>query len=295
YGRTLAILYYYDQRFARAESLLKTLLESAFDDEELHYYLGLVFAATKRADDARLQLEKAVALNPAFAEPWRELCYLSIREGRYDDALAVAQRYVRKAPESTSSWRLKGYVLSMQKKYKQAIKTFTRALELDTADATTWFELGSSYERTGDISRAAAMFRKELSLRPDDPAASNYLGYMWAEKGMRLDSAEVLIRSALSKDPYNGAYLDSYAWIFFQKGSIEDAYAWIKESLARIANDPVVYEHLGDILQRKGDPLGARGAYHKSLEFNHDTPDSIRQKIIETFISAPSSGGKREQ
>lgn len=104
---------------------------------------------------------------------------------------------------------------------------------------------------------------------------------MWAEKGIRLDSAKVLLESALSKDPDNGAFLDSYAWIFFQQGSVERAYEYIVKAIVRIHNDPVVFEHLGDILSRRNDSKNAIIAYEKCLEYNPDNSELVRKKIID--------------
>jgi tetratricopeptide (TPR) repeat protein len=285
YGRTLAVLYYYNRQYAASESLLKKMLESAFDDSDLHYYLGLVFIATKRANEAQLQLEKAIALNPGMDEAWRELCYYAIREKNYDEAVSRAMRYTNMSPKSPDAWRMKGYVLNLKKDHRRAIEAFNKALSLDSSDAGTWFELGSSYERSGQIEKAATMFRKVLALKPQDASASNYLGYMWAEKGIKLDSAAQLLESALKQDPSNGAFLDSYAWIFFQKGDYERAYTYIVQAMLRIDSDPVVYEHLGDILGKKGDYSAAVDAYRKCLEYKPENEDSIRQKIIDNTFS----------
>ena len=290
YGRTLAILYYYNRQYAASEALLKKMLEAAFDDDELHYYLGLVFVATKRSNEARLQFEKAIALNPGMDEAWRELCYCAIREKNHDDALSLATRYVKMSPKNPAAWRLKGYVCNLKKDHRRAIEAFHKSLALDSSDVTTWFELGSSYERNGQIEKAAIMFRKVLTLRPDDASASNYLGYMWAEKGIKLDSAARLLAFALKQDPDNGAYLDSYAWICFQKGDYKQAYTYIIKAISRIDNDPVVFEHLGDILTKMGDRSAASGAYRKSLEYKSENEDIIRQKIIDSapFLNSPA-------
>ncbi|MBN1128933.1 MAG: tetratricopeptide repeat protein [Chitinispirillaceae bacterium] len=280
YGRTLAILYYYHGEFAAAEDLLKKLLESSYDDPDLHYHLGLVFAATGRTDEARLQIEKTVVLNPGMDDAWRERCYLAIREKKLDEALAVAERWVRRSPRTPSSWRLKGTVLNMRKEHGRALKAFRAALSLDSSDAAAWFELASSYERFGNIDKAAVTFKKVLTLKPDDPATLNYLGYMWAEKGIKLDSAARLIAAALARDPDNGAYLDSYAWIFYQKGDFDAAYDYITRAIARIDNDPVVYEHLGDILVKRNDLTAAATAYRRSLELKAEDEDGVRMKIM---------------
>lgn len=145
-------------------------------------------------------------------------------------------------------------------------------------------KLGSCYERSGDISHAADAFRRVLRLRPGDPAASNYLGYMWAEKGINLDSAKTLLESALSKEPANGAFLDSYAWIYYQQGDVDGSYRFITAAISRIHDDPVVFDHLGDILHKRNDNERAVQAYHRSLEYNPDNAEKIRRKIVDCEV-----------
>ena len=49
----------------------------------------------------------------------------------------------------------------------------------------------------------------------------NYLGYMLADKGVRLNEALKLIRKAVEQEPMNGAYLDSLGWAYFKLGEYE--------------------------------------------------------------------------
>lgn len=281
YGRTLSMLYYYNRQFDEAARLITALLENSINDTELHFYLGLVFIALEKNESGRVEIEKAISLRADYEEAWRELFNLSVRMKDYDGACAIAQRYCRIRPDNGGAFRLEGYALTMKKDYRGALPSFIRSTELDSMDAGAWYDLGSCYERSNDIAHAADAFRRVLRLRPGDPAASNYLGYMWAEKGMKLDSAKTLLESALSKDPDNGAFLDSYGWIFFQSGDVKNAYDYIRKAMARIHNDPVVFEHLGDILVKHNDREGAGKAYGRSLEYNSDNTEPVRKKIIE--------------
>lgn len=281
YGRTLAILYYYDKRFADAETLMAKLLEGSNEDPEIHFYLGLVFAAMGNNDQARIEIEKSITLKDDYAEAWQELFYLAIHEQDYGLAFKTAERFRIRSPQSGAAWRLSGYSLSLKKDYDHALFYLLKAIALDSTDTGAWFELGSCYERNKDIPHAADAFKKVLRLNPGDAAASNYLGYMWAEKGMKLDSAKALLESALSRDPDNGAFLDSYGWIYFQLGAMEKAYEYILKAVVRIHNDAVVFEHLGDILSRRNDREGALKAYKSSLEYNTDNGDIVREKIID--------------
>ncbi len=279
YGRTLALLYYYNKQFAQAEALLKALIAEDIEDYGLHFYLGLVFSAQENEDLAEMEFEKSVTLEPGFADGWQHLCYLELRRKKPDKALEFAKRFVKRVPESSSSWRTLGYVHSSRSDFAQAITALQKAVGLDSIDAMAWFDLGAAYERTGEYGRAASSFRTVLKLSPDDHTAANYLGYMWAEQGIHLDSAKALLEFALERDPDNGAYLDSYAWIFYKKKNLKEAREQIDRAIAVIDNDPVIFEHLGDILTALGDPGGAIEAYRKSIALDSEHKDKLEDTI----------------
>jgi tetratricopeptide (TPR) repeat protein len=281
YTRGLAIVYFYGKEYDKAVPLLISLLGKYIDDPEIHFFLGCTYAALDKPDEAHIEFEKTLALKPDYFEAWEHLYFLAVQDRDPDAALNVARRFSRRFPGYSGGWRLLGSCLSQRKEYTAAQSAFSRAIGLDSSDASSWFDLGSCFERNNDILHAAAAFRRVLKLQPGDPAASNYLGYMWADRGMKLDSAKILLESALSRDPGNGAYLDSYGWILFKLGDSEKAFAYIGKALERIHNDPEVFEHLGDILAVRGDIKGARKAYEKCLEYNPDDSDLIRQKILQ--------------
>jgi len=60
------------------------------------------------------------------------------------------------------------------------------------------FVQGSIYERQKKYDQAEQMFKKVLSVDPLNSSASNYLGYMLADRGIRLED-----RSSISRRPWN--------------------------------------------------------------------------------------------
>jgi Flp pilus assembly protein TadD len=80
----------------------------------------------------------------------------------------------------------------------------------------------------------------------------NYLGYMLADKNMRLQEALKLIRKAVDLEPMNGAYLDSLGWAYFKLGDYELAEQNLRQAVDRDQSDPTVHEHLGDLYEKTG-------------------------------------------
>ena len=99
--------------------------------------------------------------------------------------------------------------------------------------------------------------RKRCSAKswPTDPqnaTALNYLGYMLADRGVKLDEALNLIKKAVDLDPANGAYLDSLGWAYFKLGKYELAEDNLTKASQHMGTDPTVQDHLGDLYQKTG-------------------------------------------
>jgi tetratricopeptide (TPR) repeat protein len=282
--RTLALLYYYAQKNEKAKSLIKSMLAEDVEDGDLHYYLGLVLEAQDSLDNARMEFEKSLVLKPALPDAWLQLCFMDLRRHDKDlnPALSTAQRFAKAMPGLGAAWRTEGYVRNLRREFALSVPLLKKAIGLDSNDTFSWFEYGSALERTGEFAGAASAFRRVLRLRPGDPAAANYLGYMWADKSLQLDSAKKLIELALSRDSANGAYLDSYAWVFYKQGNMDSALAYIRRAMALIQDDGTVYSHYGDIMLKKGDLKAALDAYKKSIAVDpaSDEAKNVKEKIL---------------
>ena len=297
---TLAFLYYYSKKYGKAWSLISKLLADSGSDPELRFYGGLSLAALDSTTAARREFEMVLKFRGDSAEAWQQLCYVAIKEKNLDLALSTVDTFTASMPRSGDAWRMKGYVLNARKEYTRAAASLQKAIALDSGDAPAWFELGMSFERSNKKEDAAQAFKRVLTLRPGDPPAANYLAYMWADQGIKLDSARMLLSLALKKDSANGAYLDSYAWIFYKMGSIDTANMYIVKALGRITDDPVVYSHYADILVKMGDYSGALTAYRKGLACaipEKATPEEIAdlKKKISDMEHMPARSPKPER
>jgi len=153
------------------------------------------------------------------------------------------------------------------------------------------FRLGASLERSGATVEAEKTFRELLARRPNDSAAQNYLGYMWADRGIRLEEARDLLEKAVAREPRNGAYQDSLGWVYFRLGRLEKAQVHLAAAKQREPDDPTIEEHLGDLSERQGDTAKAIAHWERALALKHDEPEKVRQKLAR--LAGKTSG--REQ
>ena len=117
------------------------------------------------------------------------------------------------------------------------------------------------------LSFAALSAHAELVVivNPKNASALNYLGYMLADRNVRLQEAHDFIRRALDEDPNNGAYLDSLGWAHFKKGELNEAMKYLSAAAAKLPSNSEVQDHLGDVHARRGSLQEAIAAWTKAL------------------------------
>jgi tetratricopeptide (TPR) repeat protein len=87
-------------------------------------------------------------------------------------------------------------------------------------------------------------------VNPRHSQALNYLGYMLADLGVRLDEAVALVKRALEEEPNNGSYLDSLGWAYFKQNKLAEAEENLLRAVERSGQQPIIREHLGDLFAK---------------------------------------------
>jgi tetratricopeptide (TPR) repeat protein len=149
---------------------------------------------------------------------------------------------------------------------------------------------GSIFERQKKYEQAERTFKKVLDVDPLNASASNYLGYMLADQGVRLEESVKYIQKALELDPKNGAYLDSLGWAYFKMGRYDLAEPPLESAATLIQNDPTIHEHLGNLYLRMGKTAQAQEEWQRALkewpaasssDFDADQAKQLQRRLDE--------------
>jgi tetratricopeptide (TPR) repeat protein len=102
---------------------------------------------------------------------------------------------------------------------------------------------------------------------------------MFADEGVKLEEAVVLIRKALEAEPENGAFIDSLGWAYFKLGRLDEALAELLRAVKYSRReDSTIREHLGDVYFRKGMLQDALREWERALALD-ETNAALRQKF----------------
>jgi predicted Zn-dependent protease len=165
------------------------------------------------------------------------------------------------------------------KDYSAAARVARKAVAQFPDSTEALFRLGSSLERSGDTPGAEKAFQQLLAIKPDDSATQNYLGYMWADRGVHLEAARDLLEKAVARDPRNGAFQDSLGWAYFRLGRLDDAEKHLSAAHRGEPDDATIEEHLGDLSEKQGNIAQAISHWERALTLKPDEPEKIRQKV----------------
>ena len=203
--------------------------------------------------------------------------------GEVDKAIADVKSMLKGGPEDREVYLRLGIMYTRAKKYKEAEESLDKAEQMATKSdekAYVSFLRGDLYQREKMFDQADAEFRKVLSITsPTDPSTAatlNYLGYMNADRGVKLDESLSYIKQALTFEPTNGAYLDSLGWVYFKLGKYDLAEESLTKAAVHMGSDPTVQEHLGDLYQKTGRLKQAAVHWDRAVqEWNKTVPAEV--------------------
>lgn len=188
--------------------------------------------------------------------------------GRPDQALSVAKSMLKGTAEDREVYIALAQMHSRLKRWPEAEEALAKAEQFSAKQEEkdyVSFVAGSIYERQKKYDRAEEMFKKVLAGDPGNAVTLNYLGYMLADRGVRLEEALGYVKKAIQLDPQNGAYLDSLGWAYFKLGNYELAEENLRKAMERTQNDPTVLDHMGDLLQKTERLKLATGYWERAL------------------------------
>ncbi|MCL2845623.1 MAG: tetratricopeptide repeat protein [Chitinivibrionia bacterium] len=229
-------------------------------------------------DDDELRQLTAIFLRfRAYPQAFEALS--AIREKNRNDTIIIARMAM------AENLIILGSLFNARSEHDSAIIAFNRVLDLGIKTTEVLFGLGVASERIGEFERAINYFKEVLAMNPRHPIAANNLAYMWAERGINLDEAMFLVRIALEDEPDNGAYLDTYGWILFNKGRYEEALPPLLRAAELLPEEYVVFYHIARTYLALGDKDNALKFFKFTNETFTDNPDFER---IAEFISTLS-------
>jgi predicted Zn-dependent protease len=290
------------ERFEVADEFFAAALKEGTPNPALVmqvWALGM-FSADQQARATRV-LQRAIdeRVRPESDATWHYFLAGSLElQGRTDEAMAKAAKALTGSRENPQFAIRLAWIPYHAKRYEEAESAYRKLVEkFDAAEPNpanraaareARLTLSNIALKRGRVEDSVEWLEQVLDEYPDDVAALNDLGYLWADRGEHLNRALAMCRRAVAVEPANRAYRDSLAWALFKLDRPEEALREIELAVKDAEPDGELFEHLGDIRQRVGDRDGARTAWQRAAEaYARDGEEAKRAAVAAKTTPAP--------
>jgi len=244
-------------------------------------YLIEANIAAKKYGAAVDAAKAALAQNPNDLRLTRLQAQALRHNGKADQGIALLEEAVRRHAEEPLAYVSLAQAYSEADRAAQAVKVLQDAQAKFPTDDTIAFELGTVFDKQKKFADAESAFRQVLARDPENATALNYLGYMLAERGERLDESVTYLKKALQIEPENGSFLDSLGWAYFRSDKLDLAEDNLRRAADQLRTNSVIQDHYGDVLFKLGRYDEAIAAFTRALNGDGDSIDKsgIDRKI----------------
>jgi tetratricopeptide (TPR) repeat protein/endonuclease III len=299
------------QEWTAADELLAAAAEEADAAGRkavlLRWGLGMMLAEQyPRAARAFQRIIDEQANGDVEATPYYYLAAALEMSGEHDRAIAAARKGAELAPDEPQMAVRPAWILyhadkldAAREAYLEFVKKFDDRHDSPAIRGTlreARLALSAIELARGDFPAAVEWLEQVLDEFPEDASANNDLGYLWADRGIRLERALRMIEFAVQQEPEKAAYRDSLGWVYYRLGRYDEAAKELETAAADPAGqlDGVILDHLGDALQAAGRTADARAAWRKSeaafeKEGNAAKLDAVRQKLLDPKTQEPTT------
>jgi tetratricopeptide (TPR) repeat protein len=232
----------------------------------------------EKAIDTLTKAQGLVPNDPAIAA-FLTQTYLQAK--KYQEAATLASAAQKKFPEDMRFTRLHARALFDTGNQSAALALIEAAVRAHPDDSGVYLSMADLYTDAGRPDEALKTLEAAAKRFPKEADVLNYLGYVLADRGIRLDESVQLITRALELDPDNPSYLDSLGWAYFRQGDLAQAETYLAKAAAELPRNSVVQDHFGDLLAKRGRLPDAVAAWTKALAGDGDDVDraAIEKKI----------------
>ncbi len=237
--------------FKESEPVLKQVIRIDPTNKAARLMLLRVGLQNNDTQLVKLVCEGGIDATPDALDFYFYLAIAHNQDEQYDDALRVSQKafeYV--TPESS----------------KEMVSDF-------------YTIVGDIYYQQDKVEEAFSAYDSSLVYNPNNIGALNNYAYYLSVARTDLDKAEEMSYKTVKAEPNNATFLDTYAWILFEKGNYAEARIYIDNAMKNGGEESdVVVEHCGDIYYMTGDIPGALKYWRQALDMGSESK-VLKQKI----------------
>jgi tetratricopeptide (TPR) repeat protein len=232
---------------------------------ELHRARGDVALQTGRYDEAKSELEAALAIHEdlgtrfKLAVTLRRMRSFDEASKTFDGVAAVDKEYPGLSLE-------RGLLFEQTGQSDRALEMYNEALRKAPSDVDLMLRVGSTQVMAGQSSQAEAILREVIKQRPKSAEANHFLGRALLVKGTNLSEAMRFLEQATTIDPNRAEYFLYVGWGANEAGQPQKAQSALERALELDRELGDAYWQRGVLLQKQGATIDALNDLQAALQ-----------------------------
>jgi len=286
-GRYIGNLLSNNKEISSVNSLFNTLMEQHSQEKELNLMYGQFLISQEKYEEASFQFKLVTEADPENLLAWRLLMEIAVKEEVYDEVIRICSAAIEVFPSNPEFYFYKGNAYYQNKKFLEALNAFQEGVKFapkDNLSSLSMFygQIGDLYYHLNKKNESYNAYEKALEYNDNNIYVLNNYAYFLSLDKVQLDKAERMIAKCIRLQPNNSTYIDTYAWVFFQKGNYSLAKFYIESAISYGGEtSPDILEHYGDILFKTGNIEKAVEQWEKALKIKEEgaEPSLLIKKI----------------
>ena len=266
-------------------ALFDRMMKQDMDDPQIPMLYSQYLLSKNMEQEAVPVLEQVVDLDPTNKAARLMLVSAAVKKEDYKQIIKVCEPGIEATPDALELYYYLAIAYHQAEQGDSVLSVCNRALEHITPDTRKevisdfYSIMGDIYHTKKQMTEAYAAYDSALVYNPSNIGALNNYAYYLSVERRDLDKAEEMSYKTVKAEPNNSTYLDTYAWILFEKGNYAEARIYIDNAMKNDSEkSDVIVEHCGDIYFMTGDAEGALKYWKKALEMGSESK-TLKQKI----------------
>lgn len=251
YARSLAATGHTDAAIAH----LKEAAAHGGESAQVHDDLGSLYAQRQEWAEAEAEFERAVQMQPDFAEAHLHLGFVLEAEQKGDAAAEWAEACAL-APGNAQIAALAGKALADAGEDDKATPLLERAVRLEPNSTTAAYALALVYQRTNRVAEAVELLKRVVQAEPKNTAALINLGLALSQLH-RAEEALPYLQRAIALDPASLTAHQDLAAAYIQVDQVASAITELRAALKLAPNSAKVHYDLGVAYKLQDDAADA--------------------------------------
>lgn len=262
---SLALVYLQLDRDGKAEGIFNRLLDQPEWNNQARFYLGKIEEKRGRTQKAIAWFDK-VTDSPLVFESAITTVSLLVRENEFGEADSrLVQLEGRFPKQKLRIILMRAGLYGQQEQYEKAFELLTHELAGQPDQRDLLYTRALMAERINKLDVLEADLKKILAKYPDDAEALNALGYSLLDNASRYLEAEKYLQHALKLMPNEAVIMDSFGWLQFKLGKLEQARDYLERAYAK-QQESEIAAHLVEVLWVLGRRDEARKIFNEAIK-----------------------------